>query len=72
VHTWSSFPSTCFIWLEKPSLGLEEKTTKLKSDAGFVSDFSGPQKQVGMGAIFILSLGQQHNSLICSYINIAP
>lgn len=51
---------------------LEEKMTKLKSDAGFVSDFSGQQQQVGMGVIFILSLGQQHNSLICSYINITP
>lgn len=34
---------------------LEEKMAKLKSDAGFVSDFSGQRKLVGMGVIFILS-----------------
>lgn len=68
VHTWNSLPSTCCIWLESLPC-LDEKTTQQKSDAGFVLNFSGQKKQVGMEVLFMLRRTQQHNSLIGSYIN---
>lgn len=71
VHMWNSLSPTCYVWLEKPPFAWKKRRPSQSQMLDLFLIFQANRSQLKW-EWFSFCLGQQHNTLVCSYINITP